>query len=119
MSEDDEDLLVLPDEVKAFCDREPDAGLELILQAPEAAESPQTVAAIGAGFLEYLLNTNPVDVRLEVATHLMNSKKFRQAFAYGEYPSVHPEIVAEWVAIFQGLGTSKEAERKSLWRGAA
>jgi hypothetical protein len=118
LSEDDEEILVLPDEVATFCKHEPTAGLELILRALEAAKSPEVVAAIGRGLLENLLNAT-TEIRFEVATELMNNKKFRQAFAHGEYASVHPEIVAEWVAIFQGLGTTKEAERKSLWQGAA
>jgi len=118
LSEDDEEILVLPDEVAAFCAQEPRACLELILRALQAAKSPEVVAAIGRGLLENLLNAT-AEIRLQVVTELMNNKKFRQAFAFGEYPSVHPEIVAEWVAIFQGLGTTKAAERKSLWQGAA
>ncbi len=111
----EEEILVLPDEVATFCKHEPTAGFELILRAVEAAKSSEVVAAIGRGLLENLLNTT-AEIRFEVATELMTNKKFRQAFAHGEYPSVHPEIVAEWVAIFQGLGTTKEAERRSLWR---
>ena len=118
LSEDDEEIRVLPEEVASFCKHEPRAGLKLILRALEASKSPEVVAAVGRGLLENLLNTTP-EIRFEVATELMNNKKFRQAFACGEYPSVHPEIVAEWVAIFQDLGTTKDVERRSLWRGAA
>jgi len=114
-SDEEHDLLIIPDEVSAFCSSGPEACLQVVCDALAATSSPQIIAAIGDGLLEDLLNGKATLLRREVAHQLRTSKKFRQAFANGEYSSVPPEIVVEWVAIFQQLGTSKEAERRSLW----
>ena len=114
--EEEDDLLILPFEILEQCSASPLACLQLICDALAATSSPEVTAAIGDDLLESLLNGKASVLRREVAMQLQTNKKFRQAFANGEYSAVHPEIVAEWVAIFRELGTTKEIERRSLWQ---
>ena len=112
----DDDAAFLSTELSGFCTREPKACLDLILRTLERELPRHAIAAIGDGLLENLLNENSAAIADEVAHELKNNRRFRQAFAFGNHASVDPAIVEDWVAIFQRLGTTKDAERKSLWR---
>ncbi len=105
----------LPTEVADLCSQKPRECLELILQALQEPIGSQLVAAIGKELLENLLNEHSAVLADEVSEHLRTNERFRQAFACGVYASVDPAIIADWVKLFQDLGTTKTAERKSLW----
>ena len=82
------------------------------------ANTPEMIVAIGDELLENLLNEYSDRIATEVPHHLRTNKRFRQAFAFGNYSSVDPALISDWVAIFQQLGTTKDAERKSLRRAS-
>lgn len=105
----------LPADLATFCTSQPQECLELILQALQAATAPELVQAIGNELLENLLNERSGVLHAEVAQHLRTNRRFRQAFACGNYSSVDPLLISEWVKILEELGTTKHAERKSLW----
>src|SRR5215212_3183009 len=110
-----QDLARLPPELAAFCSSQPAQCLQLVIRALEAVTTPQLVQAIGEELLDNLLNESSAAIHAEVSDQLRTNRKFRQAFACATYASVDPAIVSEWVEIFQELGTTKKAERKSLW----
>jgi hypothetical protein len=113
---EEEDLDLLPSDLSRFCSSNPRACLDLILLALEQVHVPELVGAVGDELLENLLNEHSQTVQTEVAHHLRTNRRFRQAFACGTYSSVDPAVISEWVNIFQELGTTKQAERKSLRR---
>src|SRR6187431_121706 len=98
----------LPGDLSAFCSSNPKDCLALILTALERVTTPQAIIAIGDELLENLLNESSGRLDGEVSQQLRANKKFRQAFAFGNYASVDPAIVADWVQIFQDLGTTKD-----------
>jgi hypothetical protein len=106
----------LPPEISTFCGSHPRECLQLIIGALEQVESPHLVHAIGDGLLEDLLNANAGGLQPELTEQLTTNRKFRQAFACGTHASVDPAITAEWVNTLRDIGTTKKAERKSLWR---
>lgn len=112
----DEALAVLPAALASLCTTEPQACLKLITSAIRKVDDPALVRAIGEGLLQNLLNESSDAIADDVTRQLRTDKKFRQAFSCGEYASVDPAIIAGWVNVFESLGTSKAAERKSLWR---
>lgn len=116
--DEEEDLAILPPTLAEFCTREPRKCLDLLVRALAEPVAPEVVRAIGDNLLENLLNENSAKIADEVSAALRNNKRFRQAFAFGDYASVDPAVISDWVRVFQDLGTTKEAERKSLWRGA-
>jgi hypothetical protein len=107
---------VLPESIAALAAREPGECLELILRALSEAVSPETIAAIGGGLLEDLLNESAGRVADRVAAELRTNKRFRQAFGFANYSSVDPAVIEDWVRVLERLGTTKEKERKSTWR---
>jgi hypothetical protein len=109
---------VLPPEISTFCASHPRDCLQLIIDALEHVDSPHLVHAIGDQLLENLLNANAAELQVEVTGQLTTSRKFRQAFACGTHTSVDPAIISEWVNTLRDIGTSKKAERKSLWSKA-
>ena len=116
--DEEEDLAILPTTLAEFCTREPRKCLDLLVRALAEPVAPELVRAIGDELLENLLNENAAKIADEVSDALRKNKRFRQAFAFGEYASVDPAVISDWVRVFQDLGTTKEAERKSVWRGA-
>jgi hypothetical protein len=111
--DEEEDLAVLPRDLASLCTSEPRECLEFVMQALQQTTAPELVRAVGDGLLEDLLNENSAAIHEEVLDHLRTNRRFRQAFACGTYASV----IADWVTLFQELGTTKRAERKSLWAG--
>ena len=116
--DEEDDLAVLPADVVKLCTQRPDQCLNLILQTLEEPIGPELVAAIGDELLENLLNEHSAVLVEKVIENLRTNKRFRQAFAHGDYASVDPAIISDWVRVFQELGTTKKAERKSLWSTA-
>jgi hypothetical protein len=114
----EEDLAVLPTELAAFCTTQPKECLEMVIRALQQATVPEFIRAVGDELLENLLNENSAVIHMEVVNQLRTNRRFRQAFACANYPSVDPFVIAEWIEIFQELGTTKTAERKSLWSRA-
>ena len=108
--------VVLPAQVSDLCTNDPKSCLDLILRTLERDLHREAVRAVGDELLENLLNENSAAIADEVANELKNNKRFRQAFAFGNHASVDPTLTEEWAAIFQRLGTTKAAERKSLGR---
>lgn len=113
--DEEKDLAVLPGDLAALCTAKPSECLELIIRALQEPIGPDLVAAIGDELLENLLNESSAVVSGEVIGHLRTNKRFRQAFSCGNHSSVDPAIISDWVRVFQELGTTKAAERKSLW----
>jgi hypothetical protein len=104
----------IPNAISHHCSEQPRECLDLVLTALERAETSRTVEAIGDGLLESLLNEHADRISQDVADHLRTNGRFRQAFASGTHSSVDPTIMEDWLAVFQDLGTTKAAERKSL-----
>ena len=104
----------LPDDISEFCSSNPEGCFALILSALESVMTPQAIIAIGDELLENLLNESSGRLGAQVSQQLRTNKTFRQAFAFGNYASVDPALLADWVQIFQDLGTTKDAERKSV-----
>ena len=111
----EEDLAVLPGELATFCASQPRECLELVIRVLQQATVPELIQAVGDELLENLLNENSAVIHEEVMHYLRTNGRFRQAFACGEYSSVDPALISDWVKVFQDLGTTKQAERKSLW----
>ena len=107
-------LAVLPDSVARLCSEEPRQCLDLIVRALAETDAPDAIEAIGDQLLEYLLNESSGRIAPELAELLRENKKFRQAFACAKHSSVDPALISDWVNILQSLGTTKDAERKSL-----
>ena len=107
-------LAVLPPDISALTSADPRACLDLILRALDETTDPEKIEAIGDQLLEYLLNESSGRIASDIAAQLRDNKKFRQALACAHYSSVDTALVADWVNIFQSLGTTKDAERKSL-----
>lgn len=116
--DEEEDLAILPTTLAELCTREPGKCLDLVVRALAEPVAPAMIRAIGDELLENVLNENAAMIADEVSAALRKNKRFRQAFAFGNYASVDPAIISEWVRVFQDLGTTKDAERKSVWRGA-
>jgi hypothetical protein len=114
----EDDLAVLPSEIDKLTVSNPRECLQLVLAALRQPIGPYAVQAVGDELLENLLNQSGRTIASDVAEQLRTNLRFRQAFSCGDYGSVDPDIVMEWVRIFQELGTTKEQERKSLWRVA-
>jgi hypothetical protein len=112
------DRLPLPADIAVLCTTKPSECLDLIIRALQQPIGPGLVAAIGNELLENLLNESSALISDEVAGHLRTNKRFRQAFSFGNYSSVDPAIISDWVRVFQELGTTKAAERKSLYSRA-
>ena len=111
-----ENLAVLPDRVSELCKTDPRECLALIVSALEEVTSAHLVQAIGDGLLEDLLNQNAAAIHDEIARLLRSNQRFRFAFASGTHSSVDPSLINEWVELLRDLGTTKQAERKRLWR---
>ena len=108
---------VLPEEIATFCTGNPRQCLDLILRALEASTTSAAIEAIGNELLQNLLNEHSGRIGEDVAQQLRTNKVFRQAFSCGKYASVDPALIAEWVLIFEALGTTKQQERKGLRKG--
>jgi hypothetical protein len=116
--DDAKELKVLPAAIAELASHQPDKCLELIVRALGEPLVPESVRAIGDDLLDNLLNERSAAVGDEVLHQLRTNKRFRQAFASGRHSSVDPAVIDEWVRLFQDLGTTKDAERKSLWKRA-
>ena len=90
----------------------------MVLRALEQVDSPHLVHAIGDGLLEDLLNASAAELQTDLTEQLISNQKFRQAFACGNHASVDTAIISEWVNTLRDIGTTKKAERKSLWSKA-
>jgi len=115
----DDDPAVLPAAVRSLCAAQPLECLRLIVRALREPLAAPLIRAIGDQLLEDLLNESSGTIGSEVVDELRTNKRFRQAFACGEHTSVDPAVVAEWVSVLGELGTTKKAERKSLWENGA
>jgi len=105
----------LPDDVAAMCLASPRECLALAVDALEEPVTPEHVRVVGDGLVEQLLNDSSDAVAEEVSALLRKHKRFRQAFAFGDYTSVDPALLGEWVDVLESLGTSKKQERTRLW----
>jgi hypothetical protein len=105
----------VPARIAALCREQPHECLALILEALEEPVTPEHVRVVGDGLVEELLSESSDAVAAEVSTHLQKNKRFRQAFAFGDYTSVDPAVLGEWVDVLESLGTSKKKERTRLW----
>ena len=114
--DEEEGLATLPDSVSALCTTQPHDCLELIVAALREATSPHIVQAIGDGLLENLLNEHSQEVHDETIALLRTEERFRFAFACGNFASVDPSLVDEWLTTLRDLGTTKQKERKKMWR---
>lgn len=110
---------VLPEALAALASREPEKCLELIVQVLAETLTPEEIRAVGNELLENLINESAGKISDRVSAELRKNRKFRQAFAFGNYASVDPAVLADWVKVFQDLGTTKAAERKSVWKRGA
>ena len=115
-SDKERGLATLPEAIESACSADPAGCLDLIVRALAEPLAPEMVAAIGDGLLQDLLNENAGRIADQVSEQLRRSKRFRQAFGFGNYSSVDPAVFEDWVAILERLGTTKEKERKSTWR---
>jgi hypothetical protein len=109
----------LPDRIRQQCAADPRACLELVVAALQEATTPHVVHAIGDGLLEDLLNEHTGKLFDETVDLLRNNQRFRFAFASGTHSSVDPSVISDWVELLKRLGTTKQAERKKLWRPRA
>lgn len=114
--DEEEDLASLPGSVSQLCGSEPNECLELILAALREADSPHLVQAIGEELLDDLLNEHSQEIHDRTVALLRTDQAFRFAFACARYASVDPSVVDEWLTVLQELGTTKQRERKKLWR---
>lgn len=114
--DEESDLATLPDSVSDLCSTQPHDCLELILAALRETTSPHIVQAIGDGLLENLLNEHSQEIHDQTVALLQTDQQFRFAFACGNFASVDPSLVDEWLTTLRDLGTTKQAERKKLWR---
>lgn len=105
----------LPAELAAFASAQPREALAMIVAALEEASTPEQVRVIGDGLLEDLLNEHSDALDADVTAALRRSKRFRQAFAFGEHASIDPVLLNEWSDVLGSLGTSKKALRRGLW----
>jgi hypothetical protein len=104
----------LPPDLARLCAEQPHECLDLIVRALQEPVAPEQVRAIGDQLLEDLLNGSSAALASEVPPLLRTNRRFRQAFALGDYASVDPALFSEWIDVFQELGTSKKAERRRL-----
>jgi hypothetical protein len=109
-------LATLPPGISALCSQQPRECLDLIVRALAEPLSPEAVAAVGEGLLQVLLNESAGRLADDVSVELRRNRRFRQAFGFGNYSSVDPAVIEDWVRVFESLGTTKERERKSTWR---
>ena len=107
--DDEEQLTNLPKEFSDLCKQDPQTCLALIIRALQDA-STAFVAAIGSELLAKLLNENAAAIRTEVGHQLRTSGIFRQAFSNGQYNSIDPDIVGEWLTIFKEIRSAKKSE---------
>jgi hypothetical protein len=112
----EERLAILPPDIDRLCSDKPEECLSLISAALGDVDSPHLIQAIGDGLLDNLLNESAAALRDEIATLLRTSQRFRFAFASGKHASVDPGDLNDWTEILRDLGTTKQAERKRLWR---
>jgi hypothetical protein len=105
----------VPADIAALGLARPHECLALVVDALEEPVTPEHVRVVGDGLLEELLNESSDAVAEEVSAQLRQNKRFRQAFAFGDYPSVDPAVLGEWIDVLESLGTSKKAERRKLW----
>lgn len=110
-----DELATLPESIATLCSSEPSACLAMIVEALEHVHSPDLIREIGEGLLADLLNERAAAIEKEVTSLLWSNPTFRQAFACGNHASVDPDLVDDWMKIFQDLGTTKATERKRLW----
>lgn len=116
MTAEEEAAAALPSGVSELCNHDPNGCLDLITQALGETLTPEEVRAVGTELLENLLNESAGKVADRVSVELKKNKRFRQAFAFGNYASVDPAVLNDWVKVFGDLGTTKAAERKSVYR---
>lgn len=109
-------LTNLPPALSALCADDPEACLALIVRALEEPLSAEAIREVGDGLLENLLNEHSGTIADRLLPLLRTNQRFRQAFSFGNYASVDPAVVADWARLFQNLGTTRAAERKSVWR---
>jgi hypothetical protein len=105
----------LPEPVAAFAHEQPHETLAMIIDALDEPVTPEHVRVVGDGLLEALLNEHSDALAAAVSAELRRSKRFRQAFSFGEYASVDPALLGDWIDVLASLGTSKKAERRGLW----
>jgi hypothetical protein len=105
----------VPADVTALGLAQPHECLALVVDALAEPVTPEHVRVVGDGLLEELLNESSDAVAEEVSAQLRQNKRFRQAFAFGDYTSVDPAVLGEWIDVLESLGTSKKAERRRLW----
>jgi hypothetical protein len=105
----------VPADVAALGLARPHECLALVVDALEEPVTPEHVRVVGDGLLEELLNGSSDALAEEVGAQLRYNKRFRQAFAFGDYTSVDPAVLGEWIDVLESLGTSKKAERRRLW----
>ncbi|MBK5259980.1 MAG: hypothetical protein JJE51_10325 [Thermoanaerobaculia bacterium] len=109
-------LAVLPSELATLCSESPRECLNFVIRALEHVTDPQLVRAIADELLQNLLNEKSAVIHVDIAKHLRTNRRFRQAFACGNYASVDPALIDDWAKVFQELGTTKQAERKALFK---
>jgi len=107
---------LLPGSIAALATRQPNECLALIVRTLAEPVSPDAIAVIGEGLLEDLLNESAGRIADQVTAELKTNKRFRQAFGFGNYSSVDPAVVEDWVGVLERLGTTKARERKSTWK---
>lgn len=105
----------LPSDLATLCREQPHECLAIAVDALEEPVTPEHVRVVGDGLVEQLLNDSPDALANDVAEQLRRSRRFRQAFSFGDYPSVDPAVLGDWIDVLESLGTSKKAERRGLW----
>lgn len=105
----------LPEAVAALAQERPHEALAMAIDALDEPVTPEQVRIVGDGLLEVLLNEHSDALAAAVGAELRRSKRFRQAFSFGELASVDPALLGEWIDVLASLGTSKKAERRGLW----
>lgn len=105
----------VPAEIADFASERPSEALAMIVAALDDASTPEQIRVIGDGLLEDLLNEHSDALDAAVTAALRRSKRFRQAFAFGEHASVDPAVLNDWIDVLASLGTSKKALRRGLW----